>query len=139
VTRGTLAGLQRAEGADIRRAGPIRAAGQERFVRSEWYADPGHASDCQIGVTASFRSQIGPYLRDVTDRVRVRLHAMDPTITYDTINCPCVKNGVRSNTADTAIVPARQALLHGRVVELVTYGGGEGRNVYEGELSREYR
>jgi hypothetical protein len=94
------AGLERAEGADTQRAGPIRAAGQECVVGSEWFADPSHASDQGNGI---FRSLLGPYRRDVTDRGEILLHTMDPTITYETINCPCVKNGVRSNTRYAAL------------------------------------
>ena len=44
------AGLERPEGADIRRAGLIRASGQECVAESEWYADASRASDRDNGI-----------------------------------------------------------------------------------------
>ena len=85
VRRGTLdkAWLERVEGADIRRAGPTWAVGQDYVVVN---ADPNHGSDWDE--RHLFRSRIRPLFRADIHRDRdpiptqwiPRLHLIQPTV-----------------------------------------------------------
>ena len=79
------AGLRRVEGADIWRAGPTWAAGQELAVGRQRYADSGHVNDRDNGifqVTAPilFRVEARPKERPISAPWNPRLHMIQSSV-----------------------------------------------------------